>query len=604
MAIPEVPVNPIGAFLDLITQLACGAGIGFSTIALYGAWRKCAQQWAAWAPAKKQFLTLLFWGWALGTAITTTVVAQNPVLNLAYFLGGLVLGVAIPALALPYLLRAAAPRPVKAASGERTPLLVSTSSVRSSIAADRVPTRLDIGGVSLPFAAEPKHILLMGNAGAGKSPAINEVLRQLRAANDTVIVLDSEGKFLEQHYRKGTDFVLNPFDNRCVNWSPAQELHADGDFAALACSIVPDDGQSTPDVTKDAQSFVADVLQRMSLEKSLRLSSLLYFIEEAGVTELKQMLQGTNTVNLLANEPKFFAARELAVSRFASYAYLPDEGSPFSIAEMIGAEHSGFLFLTHGGEQASTLHGLLACALDVAARAILAQPPSSTRRTWLVLDGLGAVGKVQSLTALASKGSQFGGCLMVALQTLNDLAAVYGVEDTEHLVNHLETWLVLRTDKETAELMLPGLSLPEFVPAEVIASQAKKSDKASGRPGKALVRKTQSYADKFRTLPPMQGFLRVAGGYDICEVTVTPAGPPGHRALSFEARDFGVKPVIRAAAPGTLPDSTEDTVSTLARLVPELPPMPADSQILFTRHDHASRQGNRLSSVLKLTMSR
>jgi hypothetical protein len=61
----------------------------------------------------------------------------------------------------------------------------------------------------------------------------------VRARRSRALIADAGGSFLSHSYAAG-DLVLNPFDQRTVDWSPFAEIREPYDCARIARAAVPD----------------------------------------------------------------------------------------------------------------------------------------------------------------------------------------------------------------------------------------------------------------------------------------------------------------------------------------------------------------------------
>ncbi|MGR5283670.1 type IV secretion system DNA-binding domain-containing protein, partial [Photobacterium damselae] len=57
-----------------------------------------------------------------------------------------------------------------------------------------------------------------GSTGTGKSVAIRKLLREIRARGDKAIIYDKGCTFVSRFYDEHKDYILNPFDERSVDW--------------------------------------------------------------------------------------------------------------------------------------------------------------------------------------------------------------------------------------------------------------------------------------------------------------------------------------------------------------------------------------------------
>jgi hypothetical protein len=101
-----------------------------------------------------------------------------------------------------------------------------------------------LAGVRIPRPLECQRFLIVGATSAGKSVAIRALLRQIERRQQSAVVIDPEGEFVAEFYRpERGDYILNPLDARCPEWSPWFELKPESyqsDCEALAASLIPD----------------------------------------------------------------------------------------------------------------------------------------------------------------------------------------------------------------------------------------------------------------------------------------------------------------------------------------------------------------------------
>lgn len=71
---------------------------------------------------------------------------------------------------------------------------------------------ITIGGVPIPDNIEGHHILLLGAPGAGKTLAVKELLRAIRARGEGAVVYDPTGALAQDLYDPARDFIISPLD--------------------------------------------------------------------------------------------------------------------------------------------------------------------------------------------------------------------------------------------------------------------------------------------------------------------------------------------------------------------------------------------------------
>ena len=90
----------------------------------------------------------------------------------------------------------------------------------------------------IPRDKEAQHFQIMGDTGVGKTQLIMQILRQIRERGESAIVYDPACEYLQRFYDKERgDIVLNPLDERCPYWGPAQEMASNAEADAIAASL-------------------------------------------------------------------------------------------------------------------------------------------------------------------------------------------------------------------------------------------------------------------------------------------------------------------------------------------------------------------------------
>lgn len=528
---------------------------GLLAYAVLYMWRKAAIRWNTWFPGLKKVLEWSLLGsgaavvcYALYRALSSN---DDPLLSAALF----GLGLAGPQL---YQL-------VKGRQGaaddetQRGAEVGSALQVRQAVLKSKQPADIEIGGIPVPKSSEPYHFLIAGSTGTGKSVAINSLLQKLRARGDTVILVDSGGDFTSKHFDPQKDFIFNPFDDRCVGWSPTLEMQGSWDAQALARSIVPDGIGDSREWNNYAQTFMSSVLRRLWETKRLNLQDFLYFVQQAPTKELKELLEGTPAMSQLASEKTFGSIRTIASNYLMSYDFLPVDRQPFSVTEMIQAEHAGMLFVTYREDQLDSLRNIIASLLDVASRAVLSLQPDQARRVWLIIDEFASIGRVQSVEAVATKARKAGGCLVLGIQSISQLNDRYGENGARTILSCLSSWLVLRcSDADTAEYMSRFVGEAEVLRAQNASSSGDTGD--SNTVNEQRLTKRVVLASEIQGLANLNGIFKLAGNYPVASVKLDVTHQPKVVAEAFVPRKAELLKIRRSDAnpPASAPDAERE----------------------------------------------
>ena len=535
------------SFLPYAKSLFCG----LSVFLLLITWKKSAARWATWFPAIRKGLEIALIAALAVAALWTLLTITDSTGDFAFKVLAFVVGIVSP-----WVL--ARPRMKTQEKVKRGSVVASADTVAKLVKKQKKSCDIVLAGVPLPTDAEPYHYLAVGSTGVGKSVAIDTFIRIAKARGDTLVIVDSGGNFLQQHFDPDTDFVFNPYDARCVGWSPAAEMQGAWDAQALARSIVPDGTGESKEWNAYTQTFISSVLRRLWEQNQLSLAHFLHAVQVASIDELRELLRGTPAASQLDAEKTFGAIRTIASSYLNAYEYLPTNCATFSVTQMIRAEHSGALYLTYREDQLDSVRNMLACLLDVVARTVLSLNPDPDRRIWLVIDEFASIGKIQSIEQFATKARKNGGCLVVGLQSVSQLQERYGEHGAQTILSCLSTWLVLRcSDTETAEYMSKYVG-----DVEVLRSQQGVSQSDSGQTESVQEQTSTQRAvlpSQLQALPALQGFLKLAGSFPICNVKLdVPKVRPEAKASAFSQRDFAVEPLLDL---NTAPASTAEGLS-------------------------------------------
>ena len=385
--------------------------------------------------------------------------------------------------------------------------------------------KITLGGVALPSALEPLHSLLAGSTGTGKTTLVDEVLAVAVPRGDRVIVCDPNGHHLSRFWCAG-DTVLNPFDARAPGWCVFNEVRRDFDYDRLARSVVPDGRGADAQWHHYAQVLLAETLRALMLKGEGTTQRLMHWLAVAKSEELAGLLAGTPAQGLFDKD----AAKALGSTRFILTAHLNAHKylrpGDFSVRTWL-TEGRGNLFLTWREDMQSALMPLIACWTDIVLNAVLSLPGSGQQRIWLILDELGALGRLNSLEAALTRGRKHGLAVVAGLQSTAQLDRIYGRESAIVLrscFRNLVVFAVAKSDPDTAEMLSRALG-----EREIDREQRSRSEGPQGiTRGVTMQRLSEriALASEITGLPNLTAFLALAGDHPVRKIQVTPQDLP------------------------------------------------------------------------------
>lgn len=354
-------------------------------------------------------------------------------------------------LELPFSLRKDIRRRRQLRYGRRLkgPLLVSGSEFSKALGGDGIGLVVDgeKKPLRIPRAAENKHILTVGDTGAGKSTIIRQILFQVAERGHGAIVYDPACEFIQQFYdeRRG-DIVLNPLDSRCPYWSPSDELRRKGEAKAIAVSLFQPAGMSHRFFIESPQKIFAHLLSFLPAPTQL-------VDWMAHPEEIDRRVKGTELAALI--DPKAPNQRTGVLGSLNmvadSFRLLPkpEETASTWTATKWAEERRGWIFITSRPALREALLPLISLWLDLLVLRLLTEPHPHQRPAWFVIDELASLQRLPQLHTAITENRKSNNPIILGFQGRSQLEARYG-PDAEAMLSQPATKIFLRTSEPRA----------------------------------------------------------------------------------------------------------------------------------------------------------
>lgn len=369
----------------------------------------------------------------------------------------------------------------------------------------------EIGGVRVPDAFEPEHILICGAPGTGKTNIIVKMLAGIRTAGRRAIVYDTAGTFVEKFYRPGIDVLLNPLDVRSDRWSPWVDVPRDYHYDQIAESTIPDKS-GDPFWAKAARGTLVAVMRKLARQEQTLVSILLDTLLRSKLKDLAAFAAGTDAAAFISTEGERTSAgiqAELA-SVLRSFSYLDDTADGLSIRDWVANEKDdSWLFISVKADQLPSLRPLITVWLDIAISAIMSLAPDRNRRLYCVIDELPSLHKLPSLSDFLARARKYGGCGVLGYQSYPQLEATYGIQDAAAITGYCSTWVALRAnDTPTAKHVSENLGQVEQVEANEGMSYGVNDMRDGVNLSRMQVTRPLVMHTEVTNLPNLVGYLR------------------------------------------------------------------------------------------------
>ena len=277
----------------------------------------------------------------------------------------------------------------------------------------------------IPSRAEPQHIQIIGDTGAGKSSLLMQILRQIQSRGDSAIVYDPAREFVKRFYdRERGDVILNPLDRRCPYWGPAEELRSRSEAKALAASLFqPPPGTKSEFFTESPQKIFAFLLAYGPTPEEL-------VDWMSNPEEIDRRLKGTEHAHLIDARAHQQRAGVLASLGLVadSLRLLPrrGEGNGSWTATKWSEKRQGWIFLTSLPAEREALRPLQSLWIDWLVLRLLNEPTEAQRRVWFVIDELASLQKLPQLHTVITESRKSGNPVVLGFQGKAQLEYLYG----------------------------------------------------------------------------------------------------------------------------------------------------------------------------------
>jgi hypothetical protein len=309
----------------------------------------------------------------------------------------------------------------------RGPQLLSPSEFNRAQKGDGIGFKTtELGNMMrIPARKEAQHFQIMGDTGVGKTQLIVQMLCQIQERGESAIVYDPACEYLQRFYDKDRgDIVLNPLDERCPYWGPANEMASNAEADAIAASLY----QPATDAKDEFFHQTPAQIFAHLLRKGPTPHQLAEWM--ASSETLEQMVAGT--------EMSFYIDRKAGPQRAGVLAslglvakcfrLLPDKNQADRTwnARTWAKERKGWIFITSRPPERETLRPLHSLWIDLLVMRLLTAPQPGQKPVWFVIDELASLQKLPQLHTAITENRKSKNPLVLGFQGKAQLEVIYG----------------------------------------------------------------------------------------------------------------------------------------------------------------------------------
>jgi hypothetical protein len=368
---------------------------------------------------------------------------------------------------------------------------------------------LKIAEIPLPRKIENRGFFFFGDPGTGKSQSIQQVLNILKQRRDfRGIIFDRNGEMLKQFYDPHQDLIYNPFDKRSVDWCHTYEKPVRPETMAEALIPPPLASAPNPFFQTAAGVVVGEIFRKA------RTNQQVYSMLTKPDDEVKSDLEGTIASRYLAEIKLASSVVSTANNYCKFYRYITEpKDKKISFYNWAFNDDPRWIFVTLKENDAAVLKPLHSMLFELMLRGLLSNHKRKLK-TAIIIDELGALNRLDSLSRLLSESRKFLGCPFLGTQTQAQITKIYGKEDTSILLQGTLTKLMLRcSDPETADTMAKLIGKHEILRYKTNHSKTAANFRSPASKTKTTV---QDYNESFAVLPSeiqnqkdLYGYLKV-----------------------------------------------------------------------------------------------
>jgi len=384
-----------------------------------------------------------------------------------------------------------------------------------------------LAGIPYPHRTEQSHTMLIGTTGSGKTTELRSLVSQMRERQDSAVIFDLTGAYVEAFYDPSRDTILNPMDARCPAWSIFNDCRTHSEFTAAAAALIPSDGGSSePFWALAARTLFIEMCMRLQERGATTNLALSENLMTADLKRVHRFLANTIADPLTAPEAARMAESIRAVFNTNAQAlrFLPDEGEPFSIRDWIRCDDKpgSILFVTSHYVDLPMNRALLTLWMDLCITRLMTLPRTRSLRTWFMFDELGALHRLPAIENGLQTARAFGGAMILGIHSFEKLVEVYGEQGARNLASLARSKLILATaDLDTAEQCARYIGNREVRQMDEAYSYGYNNtrDASTLTPRKQV--EPLVIADDITNLPSLHGFVKFPDGFPAARILLT-----------------------------------------------------------------------------------
>jgi hypothetical protein len=321
------------------------------------------------------------------------------------------------------------------------------------------------GGVTLPMSAGPKHWMVTGTIGSGKTITIRMLMQSVlsdigsKDTNRCAVIIDPKQEYLP--YLDGMKLkcpitIVNPFDSRCAAWDIAFDCSNPAAAREIASILVPPDNGHNHFFYDSTRHIVTGVITSLVKQYgrnwTFRDLLLILFDKTSTRKMLERTPQTTAILNYADHENVFNDIHSTIMTQIAPFETIAAAWShatkKFSLREFLYSD--SILLLTFVEEIREPMLAIYRVLFKRLSEFILSQPETDSRQTWVFIDEAKEAGALDGIGRLMTEGRSKGACVVLGFQDVEGMQEVYKDKIANELMGQCSHKAILRTHNAAA----------------------------------------------------------------------------------------------------------------------------------------------------------
>jgi len=376
--------------------------------------------------------------------------------------------------------------------------------------------------VHFPRHYENMGMFLFGAPGSGKSTLLKHLIPQIET--DPALIYDRKPEIYQLFYNPERDLLLDPKDQRTIQWNIFKEIHEGEDIDNIISSLISlSDDPKKAFFEQAGRDIFKAIFTRLWKTDSPSNKTLIDFLNDNGSDRerLYEALRDDPRVEgYLSKDNNTSNSIMTVVSQFSNALvrrHFYFDGN-FSVRQFI-KNGTGRLFVVNRAATEEAFKAYYTLFFDLAFREFLDRSINRTFRFWFVLDEFPSLMRLETLQKLLAEGRDRGNSTILGAQDFEQIKKTYG-NDAYSIFNQTNTKIIFRVnDPNTTEYLSRAFGDQEVVQSVKTLSSDVKGQRSGYNFGEQQKVSRLILPSEIKAMKPLNGYVSI-GEHPITQISM------------------------------------------------------------------------------------